>query len=971
MVPSAFIALEALPLTANGKLDRKALPAPSFAGDLQQRIPPSSDHARQLHRLWADVLGHCDFVIADNFLMVGGHSLSAARLVARIEQAFGTAPPLATLFQSPTIAGLLPLLAPHQGRSEPTAARQPIPTAAPLAGDWPPGCQAFQASFAQARLWFLQQLQPELTAYHIPIFWRCRGELDLQALQQALTALIARHPTLRTSFQLQGQDVVQILHPPATFSIDLEHLQGREAQDVIAKWLQQEAESPFDLSSGQLLRIRLLHVAPDEHLLLINHHHIASDGWSLSILHRDLVELYNAAHTGRPVSLKPLKVHYQDYADWQRNRLSDERLRRLNDYWAEQLADLEPLELPADYPRPSTPSHRGQTLRFAMEPALLLPFEELCRYQGATLQMGLLALLALLLHRTSRQDDFAIGVPIWGRNHPDLEPLIGFFVNTLPVRTRFSPQLSFRQFLDQVKTTSIAAYDHQELPFEQMVEALHVERDTSRNPLVQVMLQLLDLPELSQRDLDGLQLEELPWQWDSAKFDLSLFFRRSTDQGLEGWITYATDLFTADRIERLSAQLLCLLQSLLEAPDAMASGLNLLPNHERQQIERWQQGPSLMPPDLCLHEQFEQQARQTPDAVALVFENRQFSYQQLNVASHRLAQHLQDQGLKTEHIVAVCLPRSPELLVAMLAVFKAGGCFTPIDPLWPPSRREALLEQLDEPWLWQAADMPAPKLNSQQQLRMVALQPDISLEDHGENNPIIEASRPKVAINQAAYQFFTSGSTGLPKAVVVEHQALASRIASLSEIFDLKPGIRVLAHTTVVFDISLLELMIPLCHGATVVLASAEQSRHADALIQLIKNQKIERLQATPTLFQMLKAAGFAPSKQLTILVGGEALPPSLAADLCQPGTTVRNVYGPTEATIWATFAAIKPGQAITIGQPLPGTAMRVLDHNGQPCPIGIPGELHIGGAGLARGYLNNPQLTAEKFIPDPYSLHP
>ena len=423
-----------------------------------------------------------------------------------------------------------------------------IPSARPLPGEWPPGCQAFAASYAQSRLWFLQQLEPGLTAYHMPLLWRLRGALDVEALEQALAALIERNPTLRTSFRLQGSEVLQLLHQPGTFALAVEPLGDRDSEQVIEAWLEQERSTPFDLTSGVLLRARLLRDAPQQHLLLINHHHIASDGWSVSVLARDLAELYNAHRTGRPHGLPPLRVQYQDYAAWQRQRLSGERLRKLNEYWIGELEGLAPLELPSSHSRPPLPSHQGGCVSFQIAADLLAPFEELCRSEGATLQMGLLAVVALLLHRYSRQDDVAIGVPIWGRNHPDLEPLIGFFINTLPIRTRFDQTLSFRQLLAQVKERSIGAYDHQELPFERMVEALNVQRDTSRNPLVQVMLQLIELPDSSLGTFDGLEVEPLPTRSDSSKLDLSFLLRRTSQQSLSGSITYATDLFEAESI---------------------------------------------------------------------------------------------------------------------------------------------------------------------------------------------------------------------------------------------------------------------------------------------------------------------------------------------------------------------------------------------------------------------------------------
>ncbi|MFM8277019.1 MAG: amino acid adenylation domain-containing protein, partial [Cyanobium sp.] len=970
MVPSAFIALDALPLTANGKLDRKALPAPSFAGDLEQRIPPSNELERQLHDLWAEVLGHSDFGVTDNFFLVGGHSLAAARLVSRIEQAFGTAPPLAALFQSPSIAGLVPLVVPHQDRSEPPAARQPIPAAEPLAGDWPPGCQAFQASFAQARLWFLHQLKPQLCAYHLPFLWRLQGDLDIASLQQALTALIERHPTLRTSFHLVGDEVVQLLHPSAPFPLRPEPLDGRDPEALIDTWLDQEATTPFDLSSGLLLRARLLQLAQDQHVLLLNHHHIASDGWSLSLLTRDLTALYNARRTGQPSPLQSLPVHYHDYAAWQRQRLSGSRLRVLQRHWIEALTGLQPLELPSDSPRPATPSYRGGQVAFTISAAQLQPFEALCRCQGATLQMGLLALLALLLHRISRQDDLAIGVPIWGRNHPDLESLIGFFVNTLPIRTRYSPQLSFRQFLDQVKTTSIAAYDHQELPFEQMVEALQPERDRSRNPLAQVLLQLFEPSDAAPRHLAGLHGQPLPASGRSSRFDLEVFLWRSPDDSLRGTISFATDLFDADRIERLSAQLLTLLAAATATPDAPAATLELLPEAERTLIETWQQGPRIELPDLCVHQLFERQVELSPDAIALVFGDQQLSYAELNARANQLADHLIAHGVGPEVIVAVCLERSIELIVALLAILKAGGAYLPLDPAWPHERIQQLLRDGDEPWLLIDADPPS-SLGWDRcitvplpQTRGASTSSAVAMSD-------VPEVLPRAQLDHAAYLLFTSGSTGRPKGVLVEHRALASRCQSLASHLDLQPGQRVLALTTAVFDIAIVELLITLAHGATIVLASEAQRKDPAGVATLVHSHGVQVLQATPSALDALLTAGFRPTAAMLLLAGGEPLTDALAQGLTASGPRLVNGYGPTEACIYTTLAPIQQGQVVSIGRPIAATLVCIRDRNGQSCPIGIPGELLIGGAGLARGYRNNPELTAEKFIPDPYSLDP
>jgi amino acid adenylation domain-containing protein len=767
-----------------------------------------------------------------------------------------------------------------------------------------------------------------------------------------------------------GDEVLQLLHPATPFPLSAEPLEGRDPDALIDTWLDQEATTPFDLSSGLLLRVRLLRIAEHDHLLLLNHHHIASDGWSVSVLWRDLTALYNAYRHGHSPDLRPLTVHYQDYAAWQRQRLSGSRLRELQDHWIEVLTGLQPLDLPADRPRPAVPSYRGGSVRFTITAGQLEPFEALCHAEGATLQMGLLALLAVLLHQYSQQDDFAIGVPIWGRNHPDLEPLIGFFVNTLPIRTRFSAELSFRQLLAQVKATSIAAYNHQELPFEQMVQMLQPERDRSRNPLVQVMLQLIELRDSERHHLDGLDVELLDSSARSARLDLEIFLRRQHSGDLQATISYANDLFDHDRIERLSTQLLTLLASATATPDAPAVALNLLPDAELALLESWQQGPRLDLQDLCVHQLFERHVVQTPEAIALIFRDQRLTYAELNTRANQLAQHLIAQGVGPEVIVAVCLERSVELIVALLAILKAGGAYLPLDPAWPHERIQQLLHDGGQPWLLiDAAERSLPRWDRcitlpLHQTRGASASRSVAL------SPVPEFL-PGAQLDCAAYLLFTSGSTGKPKGVLVDHLALTSRCQTLASELDLRPGRRVLGLTTAVFDIAIVELLVSLASGATIVLLPEAQRKDTAAIAALVHADGIDVLQATPSVLEALLTAGFKPRADMLLLAGGEPLAPALAQALTASGARLINGYGPTEATIYTTLAAILPGQTVSIGRPIAATLVRVLDRNGQSCPIGIPGELHIGGTGLARGYLNNPQLTAETFIADPGSTDP
>jgi len=847
--------------------------------------------------------------------------------------------------------------------------------AAPLPGDWPPGCQAYQASFAQTRLWFLHQLEPDLTAYHLPGVWKLRGDLDVPALQTALEGLIERHSTLRTSFLLQASEVIQIVHPAAPFALAAEALGERDPEVVIQGWLEQESRTPFDLTAALLLRARLLQVDDQEHVLLINHHHIASDGWSRSVLARDLVELYNAQFAGRLAQLEPLSIHYQDYAAWQRQRLSGVRLVELQDYWVEQLRDLEPLELPTDRPRPAMPTHRGGSVGFRIEPVLLEPFEELCREEGATLQMGLLAAVALLLHRYSRQDDFAIGIPIWGRNHPDLERLIGFFINTVPIRMRFEPEQSFRELLAQVRASSIGAYDQQELPFEQMVEALNLERDTSRNPLVQVMLQLIELPEAGLEQLDGLAVQVLPSRSDSAKLDLSFYLRRSADQGLSASITYATDLFDADRIERLTGHFLILLASVVQAPDASADALNLLPEAERQRINSWQQGPRIDVPDLCVHQLFERQVERTPDAIALLFQEQQLTYAELNARANQLAHELMDQGVGPERIVAVYLERSVELIVALLAIFKAGGAFLPLPTNQPAACLRSILADSGCRFILLSGSLKhayADVSSADIKPILASSFSDASCPDH---NP-----KASVRSSHLAYVLPTSGSTGKPKAVAVDHAAITNRCFIYPEVWGLDQSSRVLFQSDLWYDNASREWLLPLTCGASVLVASQQDQQDPDQLLALFSSRGCTHLAATPSRLETL--IGGTPLGPVTVTAGGESLSPSLVDRIFATDPKhLLHSFGSTETCLACAFHAVprpgsrkvetQSGPRIPIGRPLPNTSMQVVDEGGHPCPIGLPGELLIGGAGLARGYLQDPALTAQKFIADPFSSDP
>lgn len=851
-----------------------------------------------------------------------------------------------------------------------------IPVVEAIEGNWPSAVDVFPASFSQSRLWFLHQLEPGLTAYHMSAIWRLQGELDAWALEQALAGVIERHPTLRTSFQLQDGKVFQLIHPPSPFELIVEELGSRDCDSVLCEWQNQEADIPFDLGSGLLLRARLLVVGESEHVLLVNHHHIASDGWSRAVLCRDLSELYNACHGNRAPRLAPLKVQYQDYAAWQRQLLSGNRLEELRQYWIAQLEGLEALELPSDRPRPTLPSYRGGSVSFQLGREQLERFEELCRGEVATLQMGLLALVALLLHRYSRQDDFAIGVPIWGRNHPDLEPLIGFFINTLPIRTRFDGHQSFRELLQQVKEQSIGAYEHQELPFEQMVEALQMERDTSRNPLVQVMLQLQELPKATLQGMEGVEVETLRGHTSASRFDLEFFLRRTPDAGLQGALVYARDYFDAGRMERLGSHLLTLLESVTQTPDAPATAVTLLPEAERQLIESWQQGPEREVPELCVHELFEQQAKRTPEAIAVVCGEQALTYAQLDARANQLAPQLIHLGVEPEVIVGVCLERSPEQIVSLLAILKSGGAFLPLDPRWPQQRLEQLLLASGASLVVLGDDTSAAVVN-------IPIR-SLNLNDLDLSRPPALIPHPcRPGLDTLAYVIYTSGSTGLPKGVEVEHRTLANLMAW--EHADRRPAssARMLQLAASVFDVSLQEIFSALTSGATLFLIDEESRKDPGLLAAFLRGNKIQRLHIPSVLLERVSASAVkshaASDLELTAIISaGERLKLSEPVRTLLnrlPDCCLYNDYGPTESHVVSScqveMKADELAVETSIGRPICNSAIVVLDPAGEVCPIGIPGELHIGGAGLARGYLNNPELTAETFIRDPWSSDP
>src|SRR5215211_4668803 len=721
-------------------------------------------------------------------------------------------------------------------------------------------------SFAQQRLWLLQQLEPEDTSYNIHRAIRVKGSLDAGALQKALGAIVARQEALRTTFAVVDGSPLQVISPALEVPLpveDLSSLPGAEREEAVQQWVHEAARKPFDLERGPLFRAGLLRLGEEEHVLLVTMHHVVSDGWSLGVFWRELGALYGAFVRREPSPLEEPPVQYADYALWQRQWLTGEVLEEQLGYWKDQLAELPVLELPTDHPRPAVRTHLGPRQELALPESLSGALKGLSRQEGTTLFMVLLGAFQALLARYSGQEDIAVGSPIAGRNQAETEELIGFFVNTLVMRTDLSGDPSFREVLSRVREVALGAYDHQDLPFEKLVEELQPERDLSRVPLSQVFFALQNVPREDLK-LPNLTLERQNVEGGTVKFDLSLFLFEE-DQGLKGRLVYNADLFDDETIERMLGHLQTFLRGIVEDPDQRLSELPLLSEAERHQLlVEWNDTATEYPRDRCVHELFEEQVESTPDAVAVVFEEQQLTYRELDRRANQLAHHLRTLGVGPEVLVGICLERSLEMVVGLLGILKAGGAYVPLDPAYPEERLSFMLE-----------DAKAPVLLTQE--RLLEYLPEHGAEticlDTGweeiarksAENPIGEAG-----VEDLAYVIYTSGSTGKPKGVQIPHGALTNFLCTMRR----RPGLTdedvLLAVTTLSFDIAARELFLPLIVGARVVMVSRETASDGNSLLERLTGSGATVMQATPASWRLLLDAGWEGSDRLKVLCGGE-----------------------------------------------------------------------------------------------------
>ncbi|XVV07120.1 amino acid adenylation domain-containing protein [Actinosynnema sp. CA-248983] len=807
---------------------------------------------------------------------------------------------------------------------------------------------AYPLSFGQQRLWFLEKFSPGGAVYNIPLGLRLRGPLDRAALKHALDAVVARHAALRTTFPDSGGEPVQLVTPTGAVALEEFALPDGDRDAAARGFADERGAVGFDLQRGPLFAASLGRFADDDHVLVLNLHHITSDAWSLSVLLRELGAGYAAALDGRAAELPELRLQYPDFAVWQRDRMAGEVAAAHLDYWARHLDGApELLTLPTDRPRPAVSTYRG-ALRYGHVPAgTVQALEALARKHGVTLFMVLLAAFAARLGRLAGQDDVVVGTPVAGRSHPDLENLIGFFVNTLALRTSVAGDPTFAELLERTKQSTVDGLAHAELPFERLVEHLRPQRSLGHAPLFQAQLILQNTPPLA-IDLRGLAVESITPDPGVSKFDMTVAAEHRGDTLALG-VEYSTDLFDEDTIADFTDRLIALLVAAAEHPERRISELDALTGVRRWEVLEGFNATELPLPrattalDLIDGE---------PDAPAV----GPLGYRELGERSDHIAALLQRHGVGRGSLVALHLPRTSDLVAAVLGVWKAGAAYLPLDPGWPPNRLALML-----------ADSGAEVVLTDPALDPLAF--DGMFLTPADATPATPAPTP-VHPDDLAYVIYTSGSTGTPKGVEVPHRAVVNLLVSFQQVFGLTAEDRLAAVTTLSFDISVLELLLPLTTGASVVVVPPEVAGDGAALREVLADATV--LQATPATWRLLVEAGGVPDGVTTRICGGEALPRDLADDLLTGESLLWNVYGPTETTVWSAAGLVDPSPApVVIGPPIGNTRLYVLDAGLEPVPPGVVGELHIGGLGVARGYRGRPELTASRFVPDPFATTP
>jgi amino acid adenylation domain-containing protein len=812
-------------------------------------------------------------------------------------------------------------------------------------------------SYAQQRQWFLWKLDPDSAVYNISSALRFKGELDRAALQRAFDSLMARHDSLRTTFRLRGEQVEQVVHPDLALAV-VHAVLKTPGEDALREQVEHEARVGFDLESGPLLRVKLLELGAHEHVLVLTLHHIIADGWSMPLMVEELVRCYQAHSQGGAAQLPGLPIQYADYAIWQRSWMEAGEQARQLAYWTAQLGGEDPvLELPMDRPRPMVSSLEGGRLAIDLHDEQARALKQFAQQQGVTPFMLLLASFQVLLHRYSGQADIRVGVPVANRNRVETERLIGLFVNTQVLRAEFDVQMTFVDFLAQVKQRVIAAQAHQDLPFEQLVEALQPERSLNHSPLFQVMYNHQTQAGGEHSGLPGLAVEAVAWDNHTAKFDLTLETLEH-QTGISAALIYATDLFDAGTARSMARHWQNLLAAVIEQPTQRIADLTLLDDKEYQQIVKgWNATHASYPHDRCVHQLFEAQVAQSPDAPALIVGEQTTTYRELNRRANQLAHKLREQGVGPDVLVGIAMERSLAMVVGLLGILKAGGAYVPLDPEYPQDRLEYMLEDSQAILLLSQTSL-IERMPGQFQSRTLLLD-QLSLEGYPDTDPTCLATEQNLA-----YCIYTSGSTGKPKGVQIEHRNVAALVGWSLSVYSQADLCGVLFSTSICFDLSVWELFVTLSAGGYAVLAA-----NALALPTLAAKDRVRLVNTVPSAIKQLYETGNLPATVKTINLAGEALKQSVVDDLYRLGHVreVYDLYGPSEDTTYSTSTLRTLGGKANIGRPLHNSAAYVLNAALQPVPIGVVGELYLTGAGLARGYLNRASLSAERFLPNPF----
>lgn len=946
MIPTDFIALERFPITVNGKLDYKALPKPNVSESSGGLVKPRNFIESELVNIWSEVLGLPEDKVGteDNFFKIGGNSLKATLLLAQIYKGMQIDIPIREFFQVPTIKALA-----AYAQSVKKRKYEPIPIMK--------GQMYYPVSAAQNRLLSISKLDESIN-YNISGAFLIEGPLEKMRFEQAIHSLVQRHETFRTNFQYIDFEAKQIIHENVEFQVDYMKTREDKLQAVFSEFIR-----TFDLENGSLFRVMLAEINENKHMLFIDIHHIISDGHSIDLMVKEFVQLYEGKE------LPALSIQYKDYAAWQNRFLQSEQIKKQEAYWLNQFSnDIPVLQLPTDFTRPSVKGSKGSVVPFKIGSKLTRELHQMTEEKRITPFMLLLTAYNVFLSKYSDQEDIIIGIPVSGRNHPDVGDMIGMFVNTVALRNLPKKEKTFLALLDEVKRTTLDAFDNQDYPFELLVNKLNVQRDTSRNPLFDTMF-IFQEPGFSQVDIEELQISPVDMETNTSKFDLSLTITQ-VEGGLEGHIEYSTELFRKSSIERLIQHFLAILETVVTSPEDKLADIQMINEGEKKLIlSGFNQTENKFDHDLLIHELFERKAEQTPDKIALQFAGQTVTYQELNEQSNQLAHKLREYGVKEEVLISVVMERSFEMVKSILAILKAGGAYVPIDPHYPDQRIENILNDSQPTFVLTQARFED---------KLLAFHRDIIVVDNKKNDQDATTNLNRVNhLENLAYVIYTSGTTGKPKGVMIEHRQVLNTLFGLQRRFPMTEEDAFLLKAPFVFDASVVELFGWMIAGARLVILEPEMEKDPIEIYRSVKKQKVTHINFVPSMLQVFVDMNTVNELQrLTelkyIFIGGEALTPKLAktAKRLMPSTSLWNLYGPTEACIYTTGYSLENNlntATLPIGRPLDNVEVFVLNSEGKLQPIGIPGELCIAGKGVARGYLNDEVRTKEKFIPHPY----